>query len=132
MIKEMVKLPDNHDAWAYMNPTMFCFDDETSSRNLHEVQAQHVTDFKNWLDGILFINHEFKERNKFNHLSPPQRDTANRAATVKEITFSNKPQEEQGSSSVDEKPVDKINWGERKMEDNETALDLWLRTSKHS
>jgi ribonuclease G len=25
MIKEMMNLPDNHDAWAYMNPTMFYF-----------------------------------------------------------------------------------------------------------
>jgi hypothetical protein len=58
MIKEMVNLPDTHDAWAYMNPTMFYFDDRTSSQNLHEKQEQHVKDFKNWLDGTLFLNHE--------------------------------------------------------------------------
>jgi hypothetical protein len=44
MIKEMMNLPDNHDAWAYMNPTMFYFDDKTSSQNLHERQEQHVKD----------------------------------------------------------------------------------------
>jgi hypothetical protein len=124
-----MNLPDNHEAWAYMNPTMFYFDEETSSQNLHERQAQHVKDFKNWLDDTLFINHEFKEKTKFNHIPPSQNDTANRAATIEGNTFNIDPQKEQGSSSVDEKPVDKINWGERQMEDNEKALDLWLRTN---
>jgi hypothetical protein len=109
----MMNLPDNHDAWAYMNPTMFYFDDKTSSQNLHERQEQHVKDFKNWLDGTLFINHEFKERTQYNHLSSPLRDADNQAATLKEDTF-NIDQEEQGSSSIDEKPVNKINWGEQK------------------
>ncbi len=36
MIKEIMNLPDNHEAWAYMNPTMFYFDDRTSPQNPHE------------------------------------------------------------------------------------------------
>ncbi len=125
----MMNLPDNHDAWAYMNPTMFHFDDKTSSQNLHERQEQHVKDFTNWLDGTLFINHEFHEKNKYNHLSSLQRDTVDREAAIKEDTFNIDPQQEQGSSSVEETPVNKINWGERKMEDNDRAVDLWLRTN---
>jgi hypothetical protein len=109
MIKEMMNLPDNHDAWAYMNPTMFYFDKESSSRNLNKIQAQHMKDFKNWLDGTLFINHEFKERTQYDHLSSLQHDTVDREATIKEDTFNIDPQEEQGSSSVGEKPVNKIN-----------------------
>jgi 3',5'-cyclic AMP phosphodiesterase CpdA len=109
MIKEMMNLPDNHDAWAYMNPTMFYFDGETSSQNLNQIQAQHVKDFHNWLDGTLFLDHEFKERTQYNQLSSLQSDSLDREATINEETFNIDPQEEQGSSSVDEKPINKIN-----------------------
>ncbi len=86
-----------------------------------------MKDFKNWLDGTLFINHEFKEKTQY--LSSSLRDEDNQAAALHEETFNIDPQEEQGSSSVDEKPINKINWGERKMEDNDKAVDLWLRTN---
>jgi hypothetical protein len=129
MIKEMMALPDSHDAWAYMNPTMYHLGDQSSCDNLTEKEAQHVKDFQNWFDGTLFINHEFKERTKYNYLSSPQSDTTNQTATIKENTFNTEPQEEQGSSSIEEKPMNKINWGERKMEDVDKAVDLWLRTN---
>jgi hypothetical protein len=67
MIKEVMNLPDDHEAWAYMNPTMYFFGNQTS--NLLEQEAQYVIDFKNWLDGALFINHEFKERTKSYNLT---------------------------------------------------------------
>ncbi len=118
-----MNLPDDDGAWAYMNPTMFYFDDQTSSQNLLEREAQHVRDFQNWLDGTLFINHEFKERTKMNHLQPSQDEPSIQAETIEENNFNIKPQEEQGSSSVDEKPVNEIIWGERKTNDNETALN---------
>jgi hypothetical protein len=88
-----------------------------------------VKDFQNWLDGTLFLNHEFKEETQNNHLSSLQRDSVDRGTTIKEETFNIDPQEEQGSSSVEDKPINKINWGERKMEDNDKAVDLWLRTN---
>ena len=71
-----MNLPDNHEAWSYMNPTMVHFETQTSPQNLNEKAAQHVRDFKNWLDGTLFINHELKEKTKLNHVQSSQ-DTAN-------------------------------------------------------
>ncbi len=129
MIKEIMNLPDDHEAWAYMNPTMFYFDDQTSSQNLHEKAAQHVRDFKKWLDGTLFINHEFKEKTKMDHLQPSQDEQPIQAETIEENNFDLKSKEEQESSSVDEKPGNEIRWGERKMNDNEQALNLWLQTN---
>ena len=31
MIKEVMNLPDDHEAWAYMNPTMYLFGNQTSN-----------------------------------------------------------------------------------------------------
>jgi hypothetical protein len=64
-----------------------------------------------------------------NYLQPSQDELPIQAETIEENNFNLKPQEEQGSSSVDEKPGNEIRWGERKMNDNEQALKLWLRTS---
>jgi hypothetical protein len=59
-----------------MNPTMYFFGNQRSIENLLEREAQHVMDFKNWLDGALFINHELKERTKsYNLTQPPQDET---------------------------------------------------------
>ncbi len=59
MIKEMMTLPDDHNAWA-MNPTMYHLGGQTSYADLIEREDQHVRDFQNWLDGTLFVNQELK------------------------------------------------------------------------
>jgi hypothetical protein len=110
IIKEMVNLPDNHEAWAYMNPTMFYFNERTSSQNLLESEAQYVKDFHNWLDGTLFINHEFKEKANMNQMQSSQGEQSIQTETIQENNFNLKPQEEQGSSSVDEKSANEIIW----------------------
>jgi hypothetical protein len=46
MIKEMMMLPEDHDAWAYVNPSMFYFDRQTSSEEIIEKGDQYVRDFK--------------------------------------------------------------------------------------
>ncbi len=108
MIKEIMNLPDDHEAWAYMNPTAFYFDDRTSPQNLHEKAAQHMRDFKIWLDGTLFINHEFKEKIKMTHLQSSQDKQPIQAETIEENNFDLKSKEKQGSSSVEDEPVRKI------------------------
>jgi hypothetical protein len=126
MIKEVMNLPDDHEAWAYMNPTMYFFGNQTS--NLLEQKAQYVIDFQNWLDGTLFINHELKERTKsYNLTQPPQEENIQVAAIEENLNLQVK--EEQGSSSVEEKPFEEITWGTRKALDNEDELNSWLRTN---
>ncbi len=49
MMKEMMALPDSHDAWAYLNPTMYHLGDQSTCDNLTEREAQHVKDFQTWL-----------------------------------------------------------------------------------
>ncbi len=43
----MMNLTDDHNAWAYMNPTMYYFGDQTFYEKLIEREAQHVRDFEN-------------------------------------------------------------------------------------
>ena len=64
-----------------------------------------------------------------NHLQPSQDEQPIQAETIEENNFNLKSKEEQESSSVDEKPGNEIRWGERKINDNEQALNLWLRTN---
>jgi hypothetical protein len=128
MIKEIMNLPDDHEAWAYMNPTAFYFDDRTSPQNLHEKAVQHVKDFQNWLDGTLFINQELKE--KTNHLQPSQNEMTILGPTIDESTLRTDEDEQQGSSSVETEQVRKISWGERQTDNNEESLRLWLQTNK--
>jgi hypothetical protein len=130
MIKEIMNLPDDNEAWSsYMNPTMYFFGIQTPLENLLERETQHVMDFKNWLDGTLFVNHEFKERTKFNHLTPSPQDKTIQVATVEENNLSKEMNGEQGSSSVNEKPLQEITWGTRKTTDNEEELNSCLRTN---
>jgi hypothetical protein len=127
MIKEVMNLPDDHEAWAYMNPTMYFFGNQTS--NLFEQKAQYVKDFQNWLDGTLFINHEFKEQTKSYNLTQPSQDEYIHVAVIEENNLRLAKEEEQGSSSVEEKSFQEITWGTRKTPDNEEDLHSWLRTN---
>jgi hypothetical protein len=109
-----------------MNPTTYFFGNQRSIEHLLEREAQHVMDFKNWLDGTLFINHEFKERTKSYNLTQPPQDETIRVATIEENNFSLEMKEEQGSSSANEKPFQEITWGTRKTPDNEEALQSFV------
>ncbi len=46
MIKEMMTLPENHDAWAYMNPTVYYFENPTSPAEIIGREDQHIRDFQ--------------------------------------------------------------------------------------
>jgi hypothetical protein len=69
----MMTLPDDHSAWAYMNPTMYHLGSQTHYDDLIDREDQHVRDFYNWLDGTVFVNQEFKERTRSINLQTPQR-----------------------------------------------------------
>jgi hypothetical protein len=129
MMKEMMALPDSHDAWAYMNPTMYHLGDQSTCNNLTEREAQHVKDFQNWLDGTLFVNHELTERTESPQKQSSQMDMVIRTRTIEDNTFTIRVPESQGSSSIEIPPSPDITWGERKSSDREESLRMWLQTN---
>ena len=129
MIREMTNLPDNHFAWSYMNPTRYHLGNQTPYEDLIQ-EDQHKRDFEHWLDGILFLHQELKERKKDDHLQSSPNDKAAQDEKIDKRSFNDKKEEEQGSSSVVDTPSSTISWGERKTEGNEESLRLWLQTNK--
>ena len=124
----MTNLPDDHFAWSYMNPTRYHLGNQTPYEDLIEREEQHERDFQNWFDGILFVHQELKEKTNDLHPSPDKQSI--QTETIEENNSELKTQEEQGSSSVEDKPSRTISWGERKTADHEESLRLWMQTNK--
>ena len=96
MIREMTNLPDNHFAWSYMNPTRYHLGNQTPYEDLIQ-EDQHKRDFEHWLDGILFLHQELKERKKDDHLQSSPNDKAAQDEKIDKRSFNDKKEEEQGS-----------------------------------
>jgi hypothetical protein len=104
---------------------MYHLGKQTAYEDLIGRENQHVRDFQNWLDGTLFVNHEFTERTKVDNLQPYQaiQSTSNEKRTLKiETKKTEESSSIEGSSSIE-------TWGERKRQDNEESLQLWLKTN---
>jgi hypothetical protein len=65
-----------------------------------------------------------------NHVQSSQDKQPIHAETIGENNLEHKSKQGQGSSSVEKETVRKISWGERKTDDNEESLRLWLQTNK--
>ncbi len=128
IIKEMMTLPDDHSAWAYMNPTMYHFGNQIHYEDLIDKEDQYERDFYNWLDGTLFVNQEFKEKTKLTNLQTTQRAVRLHANTAGEILIPEKHEQEE-SSSVQESSSNETTWGRKNPIDNEESVRMWLNTN---
>ena len=91
-------LPDDHSAWAYMNPTMYHLGSQIQYEDLIDKEDQHVREFYNWFDGTLFVNQEFKEKTKLINLQTNERVVKLHANTAGGMLIPEKSEQEESSS----------------------------------
>ncbi len=121
MIKEMMTLPENHSAWAYMNPTMYHLGSQTFYEDIIGKEDQYTRDSQNWFDGILFIDQELLQgQSKVNHLQTNAYGEIHQEVKLELKIENDETNNNEGSSSVEK------TWGERTKKDNEESLRLWL------